>query len=70
MIASAGITSVVIGIGAQNTVGDIIAGFFIVLEGHVRIGDWVRVNDFRGINLLNENGIGIPFTTVTIANMS
>ena len=49
LMASAGIVSVVLGIGANSLVGDIIAGIFLLVEGNVQVGDMVRIGDFRGI---------------------
>lgn len=48
LMASAGIVSVVIGIGANSLVGDILAGIFLLMEGTVRVGDVVQIGDFRG----------------------
>lgn len=48
VLTSAGILSVVIGLGAQSLIGDILAGMFIVFEGEFRVGDIVTVGDFRG----------------------
>ena len=48
LMASAGIVSVVVGIGANSLVGDILAGIFLLMEGNVQVGDVVLVGDFRG----------------------
>ena len=48
LLASASILSLVIGLGANSLIGDILAGIFIVFEGEFRVGDIVTVNDFRG----------------------
>ena len=48
LLASAGILSIVIGLGAQSLISDIIAGVFIVFEGEFRVGDIVTIGDFRG----------------------
>lgn len=48
LIASAGILSLVIGLGAQSLVSDIIAGIFIVFEGAYKIGDIVVIDGWRG----------------------
>lgn len=48
LIASAGIMSLVIGLGAQSMIQDILAGVFIVFEGAFRVGDIVTIGDFRG----------------------
>lgn len=48
LLASAGIMSIVIGLGAQSLIGDILAGIFIVMEGSFRVGDIITLGDYRG----------------------
>ena len=48
LLASAGILSLIIGLGAQSLIKDIIAGIFIVFEGEFRVGDIVTIADYRG----------------------
>ena len=48
LLASAGVISLIIGLGAQSLINDILAGIFIVFEGEFRIGDIVTIGDFRG----------------------
>lgn len=57
LMASAGIVSVVIGIGANSLVGDIIAGLFLLAEGNVQVGDLIRVDNFQGI--VEEMGVRV-----------
>lgn len=47
-LAGLGILGLVVGLGAQDLIKDIIAGFFIVFEKHFDVGDMVRVGDFKG----------------------
>ncbi|MCR5508801.1 MAG: mechanosensitive ion channel family protein [Lachnospiraceae bacterium] len=49
LLASAGILSIVVGLGAQSLVSDLLAGIFIVMEGSVHVGDYIMINDVRGI---------------------
>lgn len=49
ILASAGIAGVALGFGAQNLVRDLIAGFFMLLENQVRVGDVVVVNGTGGL---------------------
>lgn len=44
VITGAGIIGVALGLGAQNVVRDMIAGFFIMVENQYSPGDWVEVN--------------------------
>lgn len=49
ILASAGIAGLALGFGAQNLVRDVIAGFFIILENQVRVGDVAVVNGTGGL---------------------
>ena len=48
LLASAGLLTAVIGFGAQNVIGDILAGLFIIFEGEFRVGDIVTIGEWRG----------------------
>lgn len=48
ILASAGIAGLAIGFGAQHLIRDVIAGFFLIFEGLVHVGDVVRVGDVTG----------------------
>ena len=48
LLASAGLLSLVIGLGAQSLIKDILAGIFIVFEGEFRVGDIVTISGYRG----------------------
>ncbi|UUX34374.1 mechanosensitive ion channel family protein [Fundicoccus culcitae] len=43
LIASAGIAGIALGFGAQEFVTDVINGFFIILENHFEVGDFVSL---------------------------
>lgn len=60
LLASAGILALVIGLGAQSLIADIIAGFFIVFEAEYEVGDIITVDGFRG----TVSDIGIRVTKV------
>ncbi|MBO4573085.1 MAG: mechanosensitive ion channel [Clostridia bacterium] len=60
LLASAGILSLVIGLGAQSLISDIIAGIFIVFEDEFRVGDIVIIDSWRG----TVDEIGIRATKV------
>ena len=54
MITGAGIAGVALGFGAQWLVRDVIAGFFLILEDQVRVGDSVVINgQGGGVEALN-----------------
>jgi small-conductance mechanosensitive channel len=48
LLVSAGIIALIIGLGAQSLISDIIAGLNIVFEDEYKVGDIVVVDDFRG----------------------
>ncbi len=49
MLTGAGIAGVALGFGAQFLVRDLIAGFFLILEDQVRVGDVAVVNGQGGL---------------------
>ena len=63
LLASAGILALVIGLGAQSLIADIIAGIFIVFEGDYQVGDIVVIDGWRG----TVEEIGIRTTKVADA---
>jgi small-conductance mechanosensitive channel len=79
ILASAGVAGVAIGFGAQNLVRDVIAGFFLILENQVRVGDVAIVNgtgglveyvNFRTIVLRDLSGVVHVFPNGAINTMS
>ncbi len=48
LIASLGVASAVVALAFQDTLKDLFAGIFIVLENQYNIGDTVKINDFKG----------------------
>lgn len=46
--ASAGILTLVIGLGAQSLIADVIAGIFIIFENEYQVGEIVSIDEFRG----------------------
>ena len=48
MLASAGVVTLIIGLGSQALVADILAGIFIVFEGDFQVGDIVVIDGWRG----------------------
>lgn len=82
ILAGAGIVGLAVGFGAQHLVRDVIAGFFLVLEDQVRVGDVAVVNGtgglvetvtFRAIVLRDLAGTVHVFpngSVTTLANMT
>ena len=48
ILASAGVVTLIIGLGSQSLVSDILAGIFIVFEGDFQVGDIVIIDGWRG----------------------
>ena len=48
LLAGVGILGLIVGLGAQPLIADIIAGLFIVFEGIFEVGDIVVIDGFRG----------------------
>ena len=48
LVASIGVLTLVVGLGAQPLIADIIAGIFIIFEDEYHVGEIVTINDFRG----------------------
>lgn len=63
LVASAGVLTLIIGLGAQSLVADIVAGVFIVCEGEFLVGDIVIIDGCRG----TVQEIGIRTTKIVDA---
>ena len=61
LLASAGIISIAIGMGAQSMAADLLAGVFMMLEGSVHVGDYVSVAGVTG----NVTDMGIRTIEIT-----
>ncbi len=48
LLAGAGILGVVIGLGAQPLVNDIVSGFFVIFEDTFQVGDFIQAGTARG----------------------
>ncbi|MDX1615895.1 MAG: mechanosensitive ion channel, partial [Candidatus Promineifilaceae bacterium] len=48
VLASVGVVGLAFGLGAQTLVQDVIAGFFLIVEGQYQIGDVVELKDRVG----------------------
>ncbi len=59
-LAGLGILGLVIGLGAQRFINDLISGFFIVFEHHFDVGDKIEVQGFKG----EVTSIGLKTTKI------
>ena len=48
LIASVGVLALIIGLGAQSLIADIIAGVFIIFENEFETGETISIDGFRG----------------------
>ena len=48
LLASAGVLTLIIGLGAQSLIADIVAGMFIVFEDEYEVGDIIVLDGWRG----------------------
>ncbi|MBR0255916.1 MAG: mechanosensitive ion channel [Bacteroidales bacterium] len=61
LLASAGVISIAVGMGAQSMAADLLAGFFMMLEGSVHVGDHVSAGGVTGY----VTDMGIRTTEIT-----
>ena len=61
MLASVSIISIAIGMGAQSMAADLLAGFFMMVDGTVHVGDYVSVGSVKGY----VTDMGIRTTEIT-----
>lgn len=55
LVTSLSMLTLVVGLGAQSLIADVVAGIFIVFEGDYKVGDVVVIDGWRGV--VNEIGI-------------
>lgn len=61
VLAGAGVLGIIIGLGAQSMIKDLLAGIFLLYEKQLNKGDWVQVNNtFEGI----VEDVGLRFLKV------
>jgi moderate conductance mechanosensitive channel len=48
LLAGAGVVGLAVGLGAQQTIADILAGVFFLLEDAFHVGDYVEVGNLKG----------------------
>lgn len=49
ILATAGIAGLAVGFGAQTLVKDVIAGFFLIFENQIRVGDAAEIGGVQGV---------------------
>ena len=64
LLAGASVISVVIGLAAQDTLGNLIAGFSLVMSGTIRVGDSIRLYCPVGVISARVKVISLGFTVL------
>lgn len=64
LLAGASVASVVVGLAAQDTLGNLIAGFSLVLSRTVQVGDRIRLYCPVGTIEATIRGISLAFTVL------
>lgn len=62
LITGAGVITLVVGLGLQSLIADVVAGLFIVFENEFNVGDYITVDGFRG----EVTSIGIRTTQIEL----
>ncbi len=65
LLAGVSVVSVVVGIAAQNTLGNLIAGFSLLLYRPFHIGDRVQLNTPRGVATGTVTSLSLGYTVLT-----
>lgn len=66
LLAGISVTSVIIGLAAQQTLGNLIAGVSLVLYRPVRIGDTIQVASPKGVISGQVESIALGFTILSV----
>ena len=64
LLAGVSVVSVVVGLAAQNTLGNLVAGFSLVLYRQIRVGDRVRLDSPIGAVTAQVEVISLGFTVL------
>ena len=68
LLAGVSIASVVIGLAAQNTLGNVISGFALLLYRPFRIGDRLQVTSPAGLATGTVESLGLGYTKIRTAD--
>ena len=62
LLAGVGVVSVVIGLAAQNTLGNLIAGLALVLYRPIRVGEIIQLNTPKGLTTATVEAVSLGYT--------
>ncbi len=64
LLAGVGVVSVVIGLAAQNTLGNLIAGLALVLYRPVRVGEIIQLTTPKGLTTATVEVVSLGYTVL------
>jgi small-conductance mechanosensitive channel len=64
LLAGVGVVSVVLGLAAQNTLGNLVAGLSLVLYRPIRVGDNVQLTTPRGLTTATVEVVSLGYTVL------
>ena len=64
LLAGAGVVSIVAGLAAQNTLGNLVAGLSLVLYRPIQMGDTVQLSAHSGVVTARFERISLGFTVL------
>jgi moderate conductance mechanosensitive channel len=70
LFTSAGVIGVIIGLGAQNLIKDIVTGIFIITENQFRVGDEVTLTAGMGLGQVEGQVEDITIRTTVLRDLS
>jgi small-conductance mechanosensitive channel len=70
LLAGVSVVSVVLGLAAQSTLGNLVAGVSLVLYRPVRVGDSVQLNSPKGLITATVERVSLGYTVLRDADSS
>ena len=68
LLAGVSVVSVVVGLAAQNTLGNLIAGLSLVLYRPIRVGDKVQLTSPKGLITATAESVSLGYTVLRDAD--
>jgi len=68
LLAGVSLVSIIVGLAAQNTLSNLIAGFSLVLYRPLRVGDHVQLNTPKGVVSARVEDISLGYTMLRDAD--
>src|SRR5262249_43750204 len=62
LLAGVSVVSVVVGLAAQSTLGNLVAGLSLVLYRPIRVGDRVQLNTPKGLVTATAENVSLGYT--------